>query len=104
MRRSLHGEFSNAGGLPYAECRGHARRNGRSAAQGRRYVDLEGAHEMIDMLDALREKTRGNLAKVDEDLLMEVIGSLKTDVHGDFQTAAAEMVKHKAQKKFERAP
>ena len=36
---------------------------------GQAYVDLEGAREVIDMLDALREKTRGNLAKADDDLL-----------------------------------
>lgn len=44
---------------------------------GKPFVDIEGAREMIDMLDALRETTRGNLAKVDDDLLIEVIGSLK---------------------------
>src|SRR5690348_1933946 len=44
---------------------------------GQAFLDLEGAREMIDMLDALREKTQGNLAQQDEDLLIEVIGSLK---------------------------
>lgn len=44
---------------------------------GKPFVDIEGAREMIDMLDALRDTTRGNLAKSDEDLLIEVIGSLK---------------------------
>jgi len=44
---------------------------------GQPFVDLEGAREVIDMLDALREKTRGNLAKADDDLLIEVLGSLK---------------------------
>ncbi len=40
-------------------------------------MDLEGAREVVDMLDALREKTRGNLATEEEQLLLDVIGSLK---------------------------
>lgn len=46
-------------------------------ATGQTYLDLEGAHEMIDMLDMLRDKTRGNLAPEEESLLSEVVGSLK---------------------------
>lgn len=46
-------------------------------ATGQAYLDLEGAHEMIDMLDMLRDKTRGNLAAEEESLLSEVLGSLK---------------------------
>jgi hypothetical protein len=44
---------------------------------GKPMVDLEGAREVVDMLDALREKTRGNLATEEEQLLLDVIGSLK---------------------------
>jgi len=44
---------------------------------GQPMMDLEGAREMVDMLDALREKTRGNLATEEEQLLLDVIGSLK---------------------------
>ena len=44
---------------------------------GQPMLDLEGAREVIDMLDALRDKTRGNLAQEEEHLLLEVIGSLK---------------------------
>jgi hypothetical protein len=44
---------------------------------GQTYMDLEGAREMIDMLDALTEKTRGNLGREDEDLLRDVTGALK---------------------------
>ena len=65
---------------------------------GQAYLDLEGAREMIDMLDALREKTRGNLAKVDDDLLVEVIGSLKLTFM-EISKAAAEQMKKKAQEK-----
>lgn len=65
---------------------------------GQAYVDLEGAREIIDMLDAVREKTRGNLAQADEDLLMEVIGSLKMTFM-EVSKAAAEAMKKKAQAK-----
>lgn len=65
---------------------------------GQAYVDLEGAREVIDMLDAVREKTRGNLAQADEDLLMEVIGSLKMTFM-EVSKAAAEAMKKKAQAK-----
>ncbi|MGB7562707.1 MAG: DUF1844 domain-containing protein [Candidatus Acidiferrales bacterium] len=44
---------------------------------GQTYLDLEGAREMIDMLDTLREKTKGNLAPEETSLLAEVLGSLK---------------------------
>lgn len=65
---------------------------------GQAYVDLEGAREIIDMLDALREKTRGNLAKADEDLLIEVIGSLKLTFM-EVSKAAAEAMNKKAKAK-----
>ena len=63
---------------------------------GQAYVDIEGAREMIDMLDALREKTRGNLAKVDDELLLEVIGSLKLTFMEMSKAAAAAMAKQQA--------
>jgi len=44
---------------------------------GQPMVDLEGAREVIDMLDALREKTRGNLAPEEDTLLLDVLGNLK---------------------------
>jgi hypothetical protein len=44
---------------------------------GQPLLDLEGAREMIDMLDSLREATRNNLAAEDERLMLDVIGSLK---------------------------
>jgi Domain of unknown function (DUF1844) len=44
---------------------------------GQAYLDIDGAREMIDMLDMLREKTKGNLAPMEESLLSEVVGSLK---------------------------
>lgn len=62
---------------------------------GQAFVDLEGARELIDMLDALRDTTRGNLAKSDEDLLIEVIGSLKLTFM-EVSKAAAEAMAKKA--------
>jgi len=46
-------------------------------ATGQTVMDIEGAREVIDMLDVLREKTRGNLAMEEDRLLTEVLGSLK---------------------------
>jgi hypothetical protein len=66
---------------------------------GKAFVDLEGARDMIDMLDALREKTRGNLAKVDDDLLIEVIGSLKLTFMEISKAATEAMAKQAANKK-----
>jgi hypothetical protein len=62
---------------------------------GQAFVDLEGARELIDMMDALRDTTRGNLAKSDEDLLIEVIGSLKL-TYMEVSRAAAEAMAKKA--------
>jgi len=62
---------------------------------GQAFLDLEGAREVIDMLDALREKTHGNLAKADEDLLIEVLGSLKLTFM-EISKAAAEQMKKQA--------
>jgi hypothetical protein len=65
---------------------------------GQAFVDLEGAREVIDMLDALREKTRGNLSKEDDNLLIEVLGSLKLTFM-EISKAAAEQMAKKAQAK-----
>ncbi len=65
---------------------------------GQAFVDLEGAREVIDMLDALREKTRGNLSKDDDNLLIEVLGSLKLTFM-EISKAAAEQMAKKAKGK-----
>jgi Domain of unknown function (DUF1844) len=65
---------------------------------GQAFVDLEGAREVIDMLDALREKTRGNLSKDDDNLLIEVLGSLKLTFM-EISKAAAEQAAKKAKAK-----
>ncbi len=56
---------------------------------GKPMVDLEGAREVVDMLDALREKTRGNLAPEEEQLMLDVIGSLKMSYLEMSKAAAA---------------
>ncbi len=56
---------------------------------GQPLLDLEGAREMIDMLDALRESTHGNLATEDDQLLVEVLGSLKLSFMDVSKAAAA---------------
>jgi Domain of unknown function (DUF1844) len=65
---------------------------------GQAILDLEGAREMIDMLDALREKTRGNLSPEDDHLLIEVLGSLKLSFL-EMSKAAAQAMKEKAKSK-----
>jgi len=64
---------------------------------GQPFVDIEGAREMIDMLDVLREKTKDNLAKADADLLVEVLGSLKLTFM-EISKAAAEAMSKKGMK------
>lgn len=66
---------------------------------GQAFLDLEGARDMIDMLDELREKTRGNLAKADDELLVEVLGSLKLTYMELSKAAAEAMAKKATQKK-----
>jgi hypothetical protein len=44
---------------------------------GQPVIDPEAAHELIDMLDALREKTMGNLAPEEDEMLLDLLGKLK---------------------------
>jgi uncharacterized protein DUF1844 len=44
---------------------------------GQPMIDPEAAREFIDMLDALHEKTAGNLAPEDDNLLIDLLGKLK---------------------------
>ena len=44
---------------------------------GQAFIDLDTARELIDMLEALREKSAGNLAPDDDRLLSEVLGQLQ---------------------------
>jgi hypothetical protein len=62
---------------------------------GQPMLDLEGARELIDMLDGLREASRGNLAPDDERLLLDVLGSLKLS-YMEMTKAAAKAMQEKA--------
>ena len=44
---------------------------------GQPVLDLEGAREMIDMLDVLREKTTRKSGAEEDSLLLDVLGNLK---------------------------
>ena len=44
---------------------------------GQPMIDPDAARELIDMLDALREKTRGNLSPEEDGLLLDLLGKLK---------------------------
>jgi hypothetical protein len=44
---------------------------------GQPMIDPDAARELIDMLDALREKTRGNLSPEEDTLLLDLLGKLK---------------------------
>jgi hypothetical protein len=44
---------------------------------GQPMFDPEAARELIDMLDALREKTVGNLAPEEDEMLLDLLGKLK---------------------------
>ena len=44
---------------------------------GQPMIDPDGARELIDMLDALHEKTKGNLAPEEDELLLDLLGKLK---------------------------
>jgi hypothetical protein len=64
---------------------------------GQPLLDLDGAREVIDMLDALRETTHGNLGPEDDKLLLDVIGSLKLSFMEISKAAAAQALKEKTQ-------
>lgn len=44
---------------------------------GQPVIDPEAARELIDMLDALHDKTKGNLAPEEDNLLLDLLGKLK---------------------------
>lgn len=62
---------------------------------GQAYLDLAGARELLDMLEALREKSRGNLAPEEDRVLVDVIGSLKMS-YLEAQQATAQAMREKA--------
>jgi len=66
---------------------------------GQPMLDPEAAQELIDMLDALREKTKGNLAPQEDSLLLDLLGKLKMtylEVNQAVAAQAATQAKAKA--------
>jgi hypothetical protein len=63
---------------------------------GQPVIDPEAARELIDMLDALHEKTKGNLAPEEDNLLLDLLGKLKMTFLEINQAVAAEAAKAKA--------
>jgi Domain of unknown function (DUF1844) len=60
---------------------------------GQPVIDPEAAREFIDMLDALREKTRGNLSPDEDNLLLDLLGKLKMTYLEINQAVAAQVTK-----------
>jgi hypothetical protein len=63
---------------------------------GQPVIDPEAAHELIDMLDALHDKTKGNLAPEEDNMLLDLLGKLKMTYLEINQAVAAEAAKAKA--------
>jgi len=63
---------------------------------GQPVIDPEAARELIDMLDALHEKTKGNLAPEEDNLLLDLLGKLKMTYLEVNQAVAAQAAKVKA--------
>jgi hypothetical protein len=57
---------------------------------GQAVIDPEAARELIDMLDALHEKTKGNLAPEEDSLLLDLLGKLKVTYLEISQAVAAQ--------------
>ena len=63
---------------------------------GQPMLDPDAARELIDMLDALHEKTKGNLAPEEDSILLDLLGKLKMTFLEISQAVAAEAAKAKA--------
>ena len=63
---------------------------------GQPVIDPEAAREFIDMLDALHEKTKGNLAPEEDELLLDLLGKLKMTYLEVNQAVAAQAAKVQA--------
>ena len=63
---------------------------------GQPMIDPEAARELIDMLDALREKTKDNLAAEEDQLLLDLLGKLKMTYLEVNQALAAQATQTKA--------
>jgi len=63
---------------------------------GQPMIDPEAARELIDMLDALHEKTKGNLAPEEDTVLLDLLGKLKLTYLEVNQALAAQATQAKA--------
>ncbi|HKW63987.1 MAG TPA: DUF1844 domain-containing protein [Candidatus Acidoferrum sp.] len=66
---------------------------------GQPMIDPDAARELIDMLDALHEKTKGHLAPEEDDLLLDLLGKLKmtyVEINQAVAAQAATQAKGKA--------
>src|SRR5580698_11200565 len=66
---------------------------------GQPMIDPDAARELIDMLDVLHEKTRGNLAPEEETLMLDLLGKLKmtyVEINQAVAAQAAQQAKTKA--------
>jgi hypothetical protein len=63
---------------------------------GEPVIDPEAAREFIDMLDALQEKTKNNLAPEEESMLLDLLGKLKMTYLEINQAVAAQAKQAKA--------
>lgn len=66
---------------------------------GQPMLDPDAARELIDMLDALQQKTKGNLAPEEDEMLVDLLGKLKLTYLEISKVMAAEMAKVTAQAK-----
>jgi Domain of unknown function (DUF1844) len=66
---------------------------------GQPMIDPDAARELIDMLDALQQKTKGNLAPEENEMLVDLLGKLKLTYLEISKAMAAEMAKVTAQAK-----
>ena len=66
---------------------------------GQPVIDPEAAHELIDMLDALREKTSGNLAPEEDATLLDLLGKLKMTYLEINQALAAQLAEAQSKPK-----
>jgi hypothetical protein len=66
---------------------------------GQPMLDPDAARELIDMLDALHEKTKGNLAPEEDSMLLDLLGKLKLTYLEIQKAMAAEVAKVSAQAK-----
>ena len=63
---------------------------------GQPMFDPDAARELIDMLDALHEKTKGNLAPEEDSVLLDLLGKLKLTYLEVNQALAAQATQAKA--------